>query len=160
MRYQQKLAPAFQKVVTPATGRPPRPRRADSEYRLDVAVVFTSPAATIAALRHAGSLADRLSARITLMVLQYIPFQFPLESPPVLLDFSEQRFQQIAAASCVETKVQIYLCRDPLETLKGALSARSLVVIGGRRRWWPTREKSMARQLRRAGYEVVFTETE
>jgi len=36
-----------------------------------------------------------------------------------------------------------------------------LVVIGGRQHWWwPTQEKALARTLRRAGHEVIFTETE
>jgi hypothetical protein len=38
--------------------------------------------------------------------------------------------------------------------------AGSIVVIGGRERWWPTRENKLARQLRREGHEVVFKETE
>ena len=54
----------------------------------------------------------------------------------------------------------IYLCRDRVETLTAVLSPHSLVVIGGRKRWWPTAEKRLARKLRRAGHEVIFTETE
>ncbi len=154
------LLPAFQKVVAPATKRPAEPRSDESEHRLDVAVVFTSAAATIAALRKAGALADRLSARIKLLVPQVVPYPLPLESPPVLIDFSERRFREIALESPVETTVQIYLCRDGWETLKAVLAPRSLVVIGGRKRWWPTREKSLARKLCRAGHEVIFAETE
>jgi hypothetical protein len=78
----------------------------------------------------------------------------------MLIDFSERRFQQIAEESPVETTVQIYLCRDRTETLKSVLAPCSLVVVGGPKRWWPTREKTLARQLRRAGHEVVFTEME
>jgi len=47
-----------------------------------------------------------------------------------------------------------------VETLKAVLSQRSLVVVGGHKRWWPTPEKRLARKLRRAGHEVIFTETE
>jgi len=60
----------------------------------------------------------------------------------------------------VETSVHIYLCRDRFETLASVLSPRSIVVLGGRKRWWPTREKSLASKLRKAGHEVVFKETE
>jgi hypothetical protein len=151
---------AFQKLLVPVNRRPALTRRDESGDRLQVAVVFTSAASTIAALRKAGALADRLGARITLLVPQIVPYVLPLESPPVLLDFSEARCRQIAMESTVETMVRIYLCRDRLEMLKSVLAPRSLVVVGGRRRWWPTHEKNLARQLRRAGHEVILTETE
>ena len=151
---------AFQRRLVPETARPARPVADRAEHRLEVAVVFTSARATIAALRKAGALADRLSARITLVVPQVVPYPLPLGSPPVLIDFSERRFREIAAESPVETTVLIYLCRDRTEALESVLAPRSLIVIGGLKRWWPTREKSLARHLRRTGHEVVFTETE
>jgi hypothetical protein len=154
------MALAFKKLLVPAIGRPTPPEHDASEHRLEVAVVFTSAAPTIAALKKAGALADRLGVRINLVVPQIVPFPLPLESPPVLLDFSEHRFREIAAESPVETAVQIYLCRDGWEMLKSVLAPRSLVVIGAHKRWWPTREKSLARKLRRAGHEVIFIETE
>jgi hypothetical protein len=148
---------AFEKLVTPIT-RPETPSTLpDADHRLDVAVVFTSAHATSTALIRAGALAQSLGARITLIVAQVVPFPLPIETPPVLLDFSEQRFRQIAASSPVETTVKIYLCRDPVETLKSVLARQSPIVIGGRRRWWPTREHRLARQLRRAGFEVIVT---
>jgi hypothetical protein len=160
MGERKNMALAFQKRLDPLAGHPIPPRIDGSGHKLEVAVVFTHVAPTVAALKQAGALADRLGARIKLVVPQIVPDRLPLESPPVLIEFSERRFREIAMASPVETSVQIYLCRDPLETLKSVLPPRSLVVIGGRRRWWPTREKSLARQLRRAGHEVIFTETE
>ena len=154
------MALAFQKLLVPAIERPRPPRHDESKHRLEVAVVFTSATPTIAALKKAGALADKLGARINMVVPQIVPYPLPLESPPVLLDFSERRFREIAMESPVETNVRIYLCRDRLETLKSVLAPGSLVVIGGRKRWWPTREKRLAQQLRRAGHEVIFTETE
>jgi hypothetical protein len=44
--------------------------------------------------------------------------------------------------------------------LAWVLGPHSLVVVGGRRRWLPTREKSLARNLRSAGHEVIFTDTD
>jgi hypothetical protein len=151
--------PAFEKGLIQAAGRP-APCEGETDHRLDVAVVFTTAAATVPALEKAGALAASLRARISLLVAQIVPYPRPVESPPVPIDFNESRFREIAAESAVETTVQIYLCRDRLETLKTVLAPRSLVVIGGRRRWWPTREKALARQLRRAGHHVVFTEME
>jgi hypothetical protein len=154
------MPPVFTKRLVVAVLPPKSQEGGKREPRLNISVVFTSVDPTLAALRKAGQLASRLSARITLIVPQVVPYPLPLASPPVLLDWNEKRFRVIAETSPVETTVQIHLCRDPVEMLKSALAARSLVVIGGRGRWWMSREKSWARTLRRAGHEVIFTRME
>ena len=154
------MALALEKVLAPSVGYPATPAIEETASRLNVAVVFTSVEATLAALKQAGALANRLRGRITLVVPQIVPFPLPLTSPPVMLDWNERRFRVIASESPVETTVMIYLCRDRVETLTTVLTPRSLVVIGGRRRWWATAEQRLARRLRRAGHEVIFTETE
>ena len=151
---------AIEKILKPATGQPGRSPAEEAGQKLNIAVIFTSVEATLAALKEAGTLANSLGARITLLVPQVVPYPLPLESPPVLLDFNEKRFRVIASESPVETSVRIYLCRDRFETLASVLSPGSLVVLGGRKRWWPTRAKSLARKLRSVGHEVVFKETE
>ena len=151
---------ALEKVLAPLPGHPTPPPIEETESRLNVAVVFTSVESTLAALRKAGALANRLSGRITLLVPQVVPLPLPLTSPPVLLDWNERRFRVIASESPVETTVRIFLCRDRLETLRTVLRPRSLVVIGGRKRWWPTAEKRLAGKLHRDGHEVILTETE
>jgi hypothetical protein len=143
---------AHQKLLPPAAG--------ESESRLNLDVVFTSVEPTLAALKRAGALASRLNARITLVVPQIVPYPLLLKTPPVLIEFNERRFRIIASQCPAAVTVRIYLCRDPAETLAGVLNPDSVVVLGGRRRWWPTAEKRLARKLRRMGHEVIFTETE
>jgi hypothetical protein len=109
-------------------------------------------------LQEAGTLANSLGARIQLVVPQVVPYPLPLDSPPVLVEFNENRFRVMASKSPVETSVHIYLCRDRFETLVSVLQPGSIVVLGGRERWWPTKEKRLARKLRRAGFEVFFKE--
>ncbi len=150
---------AIEKVLRPATGHPSQPARVEADQQLNIAVVFTSVESTLAALKEAGNLANSLGARITLVVPQVVPYPLPLESPPVLVEFNENRFRVIASKSPVETSVQIFLCRDRFETLAAVLKPGSIVVLGGRKRWWPTKDETLARQLRRAGYEVLFKET-
>lgn len=155
------MAPALERFLSPLTRLPDRPAADPTESRLNISVVFTSVEATLRALREAGALANRLGARITLIVPQVVPYPLPLTSPPVLLDWNERRFRVIASESPVETAVNLYLCRDRMEILRMALKPGSLVVVGGRkRRWWPTSEERLARTLRRAGHEVVFAGTE
>jgi hypothetical protein len=137
---------------------PEPPRISETDRKLEIVVIFTSTEATTAALKKADSFANRLNAHITLIVLQVVSYHLPLESPPIPLDFSKRLFRKIAGESSVETAVRLYLCRDRLETLTTVLRPRSLVIVGGHTRWWPTREKGLVRKLRRAGHEVIVTE--
>ncbi len=154
------MALVLNKTIQPAISRPGIPAPSSAETKLNVEVIYTSVRATLAALRKAGELANRLGARIMLRVPQVVPYHLPLESPPILLDWNERRFQVIAEESPVETTVQLYLCRDRVATLLKVLQPNSLVVLGGQKRWWPTFEKRLAHKLRNAGHEVIFTETE
>jgi hypothetical protein len=150
---------AMDRQLTTVTEVRQRPGTDQEESRLSIVVIFTSSSATVAALMKAGTLAESLNAQITLIVPQVVPYPLPLTSPPVLLDFQENRFREIAKQSPVNVRVQLYLCRDTLETLSEVLKPRSLIVVGGRKRFWPSREKRLARRLRHAGHEVIFTET-
>ena len=150
---------AIEKILVPATGHLAPPRVEGADRGLNISVVFTSVESTLAALKEAGTLASSLGARITLLVPQVVPYPLPLETPPVLVEFNERRFRVIASQSPVETSVHIYLCRDKFQTLTSVLSPGSIVVLGGRKRWWPTRDEVLARELRRAGCEVIFKET-
>ena len=146
---------AFNRSLSPESARP-EPATSESESALNVTVVFTAMNDTIAALKMAGAMAESLAARLTLLVLQIVPFPLPLTSPPVPLEFQEKRFRQIAEQSPVDTTVLLYLCRDRDDALRKALKPHSLVVIGGRERFWPTLASRMARRLRRDGHEVIL----
>jgi hypothetical protein len=154
MGAQNDMSLAYERRLAAETAAP------EAEAGIGIDVVFTTVEATLAALRKAGDLASRLNARIHLVVPQVVPYPSPLSSPPVLLDFNERRFRVIAGESSVETTVLLYLCRDSWQVLSTVLRPHSLVVVGGRRRWWPTAEERLARRLRRSGHEVIFTETE
>jgi len=131
--------------------------RASTELELNVA--FTDSDSTLAALRMAGNLALDVGARINLLVAHVVPFQFPLTRPPVDVAFTEQRLLDLAykgAQGPLDTVIHFYLCRDRRQALLQALKPNSLVVIGGRKRWWPTWESKLARMLRGQGHEVIF----
>jgi hypothetical protein len=144
--------------MTPALAR--SPFTTETEAKLEVSVVFTSVDATLGALKEAGKLAGNLGACITIVVPQVVPYPLPLTNPPVLADFNERRLRVLAAGCRVETRVAIYLCRDAWEALQSVLKPHSLIVVGTRKRRWPTPEQRLARKLRSLGHEVVVTERE
>jgi hypothetical protein len=147
-----------ERPLAPVAGLPEPPGYGTSQHRFEIAVIFTSFDATTAALKMAGTLVKGLSANVKLVVPQVVPYPLPLDSPPVLREFCERRLRDITNECPVDTTVLVYLCRNRLATLRAVLKRGSIVVIGGWRRWWPTPEKSLARNMRRSGYEVIFTE--
>ncbi len=142
------------------TALPASPQgRNESDHDLEITVIFTSAEATVAAIDRAAALLNGLKGRISLVAAHSVPYPLPLESPSVLLDFNKRRLIEIASESPVETTVDLYLCRWRLETLASVLKPGSVVVIGGRRRWWPTLEKRLARGLEHYGIQVVLFDT-
>ena len=127
--------------------------------RLEVNVIFTDPQATVTALKTAGSLARDLGACIRVRAAIAVPYGLPLDKPPVSVRFTEGLLSDLVCRLELDTfepSVHLYLCRDQVETLVQVLRPNSLVVIGGRKHWWPTAERRMARALRSKGHRVVF----
>jgi hypothetical protein len=142
------------------TGTPERRFAGANDAKLNVTVLFTSVDGTLSALRTAGALASKLGGRITIVVPEVVPYHLPINKPPVLHDWNEKRFRVLAAESSVETSVRFYLCRDEDEMLARRLKPHSLVVLGGNKHWWPTRESRLAKRLRSLGHDVILAETE
>jgi hypothetical protein len=127
---------------------------------LEVNVLFTSTWATIAAANVAGTLAHDLGARIRVIVPQVVPFPLPLSEPTVKPEFTANRIHEVLSRYPlgVDVDVQVCLCREKWSAALTALKPESLVLIGGRRGFWPTEESRLARALQRRGHEVVFVE--
>jgi len=104
----------------------------------------------------AVGLASKLSARISLLAAHVVPYPLPLLDPAVRPEFLERSLLHLALSHDVETNVQIYLCRDSVETLNRVLPAGATVVIGGRKRWWRTAEQRLARALAHHGRSIFF----
>jgi len=123
---------------------------------LDVHVIFTSFPRTRTALAAAASLAAGLDVRVTILAAQVVPYPLSLEEPPVAVDFTEQKLWQMATEQPSGAAVSLYLCRDREDTIRQVLRPESVVVIGGRKWWWPSEESHLARTLRRDGHRVIL----
>src|ERR1700676_752768 len=128
---------------------------------LRVTVFATTEKGTTAALNEARRLAMDLDAHITLLKMVVVPRRFPLEKPPVSLDLTtKQQCSLVLQSSAREQDVTVRtcLCRDRDLSLQRVLRRRALVVIGGRRHWWLSREERLEKVLRGMGHHVIFIE--
>lgn len=126
--------------------------------RLNVA--FTSEQATAGALRYGAEMAQGLGAKLQVIVPQVVPYGRDLNDPNVNPDFTARRALDAARAAGVDADVQVVLCRDRAQGLHDVLGADGIVMIGGRHGWWPSAERSLARQLVDLGHKVLFVEGE
>jgi hypothetical protein len=91
-----------------------------------------------------------------------VPFQLPLDQPQISVAFLQDAMRELVAQLKSETfdpTIHLYLCRDRVWALSQVLKPNSLVVIAGRKRWWPTAETRMARALRAEGHRVIFVDS-
>jgi spermidine synthase len=70
--------------------------------------------------------------------------------------FSEQRLQALLKESGLPGKAAVLYTRDWLESFTKVLEPGSLVVLATKKRWWRTREEKLARQLMKAGHQVML----
>jgi hypothetical protein len=124
--------------------------------RLEVKVLFTTHAGTIAALKLANILSAQLGRYAVVLLLYPVPYTLPLSWPAVSKEFLEQRIRALERETPSEITVRIYICRSSRRSLSRILPPRSLIVVGGRKRWWGSYEQRIARRLTRDGHEVIF----
>ena len=93
-------------------------------------------------------MARGLSAHITVLAAHVVPYPLPLSAPDVPLEFTARMLQSIAVEN---TAVEIHLCRDRNETIRRALTADSVAIIGVRK--W--RDWRLTRILRQDGRRVL-----
>ena len=124
---------------------------------LEVNLVYTRLPGAATSLNVASGLARGLGARVTVHVALVIPYPLELKSPQVPVQFTEQQLLARAGEQPVDTSIRIYLCRDLTETIRRVLKPDCVVIVGGRKRWWPTREYRLAAALRRDGHHVILS---
>jgi len=132
--------------------------RIDSQH-LEINVIHTEPRATAAVLRRADALARGLKASIHLHAAIGVPVRLPIDHSPVSVPFTENMLCGLlgqVGSGGLERALHLYICRDRIETFVKVLRPNSLVMIGGKRRIWPTAASRIGNVLRRHGHDVVL----
>jgi hypothetical protein len=132
----------------------------ESAERLRINIVYTDVDTTRAALERAVDFLIDLDAETRIIVPHVVPFPLPLEEPAVPLEFQCQQLRCLAGSVGADPYVDLYLCRDRMDLLRKVLPAGSIVVIGTRKRWFPTKADRMARVLRKNGCDVLLARYE
>src|SRR5262245_1013653 len=121
-------------------------------------VVFTTIDETLEALRVASTLARAMTVPVALIHFRTDPHT----SSPGDAEASSRRETdecvRRARAEGIDLRVRLYLYRDLDRVIPMAFKPHSLIVIGGRRRWWPTASERLCRRLEAAGHIVLFVD--
>jgi hypothetical protein len=124
-----------------------------------VSVVYTTVDDTLEAARVGAVLANALRVPLRVVHFRTVPRQVPVDAlggvSPVETDGFIQRLWQMG----IHARIRVYLCRDEIGTLGFAFREHSIVMIGGRRSWLPTRAERWRHALEAAGHFVVFVDS-
>lgn len=123
-----------------------------------VHVVFTSIEETLAAVRAAGDFAKALDVPVELIHFRAISCALSTDEPCGMSPVETEAFLARIRVEGLDVRVRVCLCRDERRAAQVAFKGHSLIVIGGRRSWWPTSSQRVRRMLERAGHFVVFVD--
>ena len=121
---------------------------------LDVVVPFTSPELTAQVVKLAAGFASGLNASLKLVAVYVAPYPAELRWPTAMQEHLTKRLSQLAGQSTVPVTIELVVARSSEEGYRRALPQPSTVLLGARKRWWPTREERLAKALTRAGHRV------
>ena len=120
-------------------------------------ILFTTVTDTLMVLHDMSRLLSQLRARIQIFVAYVIPYPLPIDKRTFNPDIRMRKLITLCKQMPITTRIDIWLCRDMLQCVHDGLTSRSVVLIGGRRSWWPLSfENRVARQLKKDGHEVIF----
>jgi hypothetical protein len=123
-----------------------------------VSVVYTGFDATFSAARVGADLARRMGLPLRVVHFRAVPRQNDLDRPSGLSPVETDAFADWLRSEHIEARVRVYLCRDEAKGIAYAFRPRSIVVIGGRHSWFPTRVERWRHALEDAGHFVVLVD--
>jgi len=153
MSHVIQLAPPSADHHAPAGDAPGPVVRTDAVH-----VVFTSVDDTLAAVRVAAGIARAMGAPLKVVHFRVVPHPMAVDAPFGVSPIETDEFRERVRAEGVEARVRVYLCRHERRAIPMAFKRRSIVVLAGRRRRWPTTAERLRRRLEAAGHYVVFVD--
>jgi hypothetical protein len=123
-----------------------------------VHIVFTTIEDTLAAVRVAAELGKSMAVPLTLIHFRAVPYPLSVDAPAGLSPVETDAFTERLRAEGIEVRVRVYVCRHERHVIPFAFKPHCLIVIGGRRGWWPTAAERWRRRLETAGHFVVFVD--
>jgi len=134
-------------------GGHPLPVRTDT-----VSVLFTTEEETLAAVRVASVLARAMAVPLTVVHCRAVPYPLSVDSPAGVSPVESDAFSRLLQSEGIEARIRVFLCRNRGKVVPNAFRGHSLIVLGGRRRWWPTASERWRRRLEAAGHFVLFAD--
>jgi hypothetical protein len=126
----------------------------------EVAVLFSTAEGTIPAFKRAVDLARKIDASLRLIVLEEVPSPLEPDATPASAELMIRRLWAAVPTYGVESRVQLYRCRNREQALGRILGGPSIVVIGGGRGWWLAEERRLSRLLEKCGHLVFVVADE
>lgn len=123
-----------------------------------VHVVFTSIEDTLAAARVGHRLATAMGVPLRLVHFRSVPYGMAVDHPAGISPIETDQFIERLRSDGIEARARVYLCRHERRAIPMAFKRRSIVVVGGHHRRWPTAEERLRKHLEAAGHYVVFVD--
>jgi hypothetical protein len=123
---------------------------------IEIVVPYTERALTEAVLKRATVLAAGLKAAIRLVAVHAIPYPQPFHCPTALHAHLVEQLVDLASRCPLSVDPQVVLARYRDDGFRHVLKPASIVLVGARKRFWPTREEKLARSLARDGHQVAL----
>jgi hypothetical protein len=123
-----------------------------------ISVVYTTVDDTLEAARVGAELAKAMGVPLRLVHFRTAPPQVPVDALGGVSPLETDDFIGRLGTLGIDARVRVYLCRDEMSTISFAFREHSMIVIGGRRSWLPTRAERWRHALEGAGHFVVFVD--
>ena len=127
-----------------------------AEQPLHLVVLYNNPLLTARALAAAAEWAREFEAAVTLMAVYVLPYPSPLECQEGIRKRLERELTTVARSSPAAIRIKLVFARDREDACVGLLQCQSVVVMGAKDRWWPTREERLARKLAARGHSLAL----